>query len=257
MRYMALACDYDGTLAEKGQVDRETLDSLRKLTASGRKLILVTGRELDDLISVFPDVQLFDWVVAENGALLYRPTTREQCLLASSPPRGFVETLRSRGVRPLSVGKVIVASWHPNEAIILDVIREMGLELQVVFNKEAVMVLPTGITKATGLVAALLEMKLSPHNVVGIGDAENDLAFLIECECAVAVANALPEVQQAADFVTRAARSAGVRELIDELLRNDLHDRDGFLRRHHFGAEAFGLRPAPGKTERSVPENRS
>jgi HAD superfamily hydrolase (TIGR01484 family) len=110
--------------------------------------------------------------------------------------------LQQRGVAPLSCGRVIVATWHPHETTVVEVIRELGLELQIIFNKEAVMVLPSGINKATGLRVALDSLGLSPHNVVGVGDAENDHAFLSLCECAVAVANALPMVQERADWTT-------------------------------------------------------
>src|SRR5206468_1017620 len=104
------------------------------------------------------------------------------------------------------------------------VIREMGLELQVIFNKDAVMVLPSGVNKATGLASALAELGLSPHNVVGVGDAENDHAFLAYCEAAVAVDNALPMLKERADLVTRAGHGAGVVELIDRMIADDLGD---------------------------------
>ena len=92
----------------------------------------------------------------------------------------------------------------------LETIRDLGLELQVIFNKGAVMVLPSGINKASALYAALTQLGLSPHNVVGIGDAENDHAFMQLCECVVAVSNALPMVQERADYVTAADHGAGV-----------------------------------------------
>src|SRR5580698_1563861 len=155
MRYHALATDYDGTLAHDGRVDEKTLAALERLLSTGRKLLLVTGRELDDLLSIFPAVHLFEWVVAENGALLYCPATKEERPLAAAPPEKFVRTLRQKGVERVSAGRVIVATWEPYEKIVLDTIREMGLELQVIFNKGAVMVLPGGVTKATGLTAAL------------------------------------------------------------------------------------------------------
>ena len=62
------------------------------------------------------------------------------------------------------------------------------------FNKDAVMVLPAGVNKATGLDYALRKLGLSFHETVGIGDAENDHAFLQRCECAVAVSNAVPSI---------------------------------------------------------------
>jgi HAD superfamily hydrolase (TIGR01484 family) len=189
VRYHALACDYDGTLAEDGTAREETLAALARLRESGRRIVLVTGRELPDLRRVFDKFELFDRVVAENGAVLYRPQKREEKVLAEPPSPEFVKALRAAGVTPLSVGRVIVATTEPHERTVLDVIHRLGLELHVVFNKGAVMILPSGNNKAKGLAAALSELCLSFHEVVGIGDAENDHAFLSECECAVAVAS--------------------------------------------------------------------
>jgi HAD superfamily hydrolase (TIGR01484 family) len=232
MHYFVLASDYDGTLATDGQVHDETIAALERLKDSGRKLILVTGRELEDLLRVFPKVDLFDCIVAENGALLYWPSSREEKLLGERPPEEFVKILRDRNVNPLSVGRVIVATWHPNETIVIQAIRDLGLELQVIFNKGAVMVLPSGINKAAGLKAALDELKISPHNVVGVGDAENDHAFLNLCECSVAVDNALPMVKERADLVTNGSRGAGVVEIIDKLIASDLEELATQIKRH-------------------------
>jgi hydroxymethylpyrimidine pyrophosphatase-like HAD family hydrolase len=233
MRYLAFATDYDGTLAEHGCVDDRTLQALERLAASGRKLVLVTGRELEELLEVFPQVELFDRVVVENGAVLYRPASRKVRCLGDPPPGPFLDALREQGVQPLAVGRVIVGTEEPNEAAVLKAIREQGLELQVIFNKGAVMVLPPGVNKATGLQVALSELELSTHNTVGVGDAENDHAFLALCECSVAVANALPLVKERCDLVTDGAASAGVAELIDRLIDNDLADLNDRLTRHH------------------------
>ena len=232
MRYHALVCDYDGTIAADGRVDAETAAALERVRESGRKLLLVTGRERDDLQRVFDRLDLFDLVVVENGALLYRPDAQEERTLAEPPEERFVEALRERAVSPLSVGRVIVATWEPNETTVLEVIRETGLELQVIFNKGAVMVLPSGVSKASGLSAALRELGLSPHNAVGVGDAENDHAFLALCECAVAVANALPVLKDRCDLVTDGARGAGVAELVELLLADDLASVAPRLERH-------------------------
>lgn len=232
VRYLALATDYDGTLAHDGVVDEPTLAALDRLRASGRKLILVTGRELDDLTATFPHVDKFDRVVAENGALLCNPATGETMCLAEPPPPEFAERIRRSGAANVSAGRVIVATWTPWENAVLEAIRDMGLELQVIFNKGAVMVLPAGVNKATGLRSALDELGLSPRSTVGIGDAENDHAFLDLCEAGVAVANALPALKDRADWVTDSARGAGVQELIAELLDDDLGSRAGILHRH-------------------------
>ncbi len=241
MRYLALATDYDGTLASDGRVATATWDALGRLRASGRKAILVTGRDMEDLKRICPSLDRFDRVVAENGAVLYRPAAAEEAVLAAPPPPAFVRALRDRGVAHLVVSRSIVASVKPYETIILKTIRDMGLEMQVIFNKDAVMVLPSGVNKATGLRAALDELGLSPHNVVGIGDAENDHAFLRECECSAAVADALPMLKEQADLVTAGGAGRGVVELIDELLADDLRRR----RRSAPRQESRAVTPSP------------
>ncbi|PWT81117.1 MAG: phosphoglycolate phosphatase [Acidobacteria bacterium] len=222
VRYHVFACDYDETIASNGKISTKTLQALREVRDSGRKLVLVTGRILDDLLSVFPGLELFDRVVAENGALLYCPATREQRLLADPPPKEFADELVKRGPARVSLGRVIVATRSPHETTAVEVIRELGLELQVIFNKGAVMILPSGVNKATGLNAALQELGLSRHNVVGVGDAENDHAFLSQCECSVAVENALEALKEKTDWVTAGADGEGTVELIRSLVATDL-----------------------------------
>jgi HAD superfamily hydrolase (TIGR01484 family) len=249
MRYLAVACDYDGTLAHHGALSPETIAALERLGASGRRVLMVTGRELEDLQRVCPRLDLFDCVVAENGGVLYWPETRREERLAPAPDPEFARSLRERGVDPLSIGRVIIATWEPHQTTVLETIRECGLELHVVFNKGAVMVLPAGVNKATGLTQALGALGLSRHNTVGVGDAENDHAFLAACECSVAVANALPTLKATADIVTRGDHGSGVVELIEELLADDLESREASLTRHHLpiGTDSAGseVRLAP------------
>ncbi|MBV9121222.1 MAG: HAD family hydrolase [Chloroflexi bacterium] len=232
MRYMALATDFDGTLASDGVVPEETIEALERLRASGRRVVLVTGRELPDLLNVMPRMDLFDHVVAENGAVLYCPASGDERLLAEPPPAEFVARLAGFGAQPLSIGRVVVSTREPYEQAVIETVREMGLELQVTFNKGAVMVLPSGVNKATGLRQALNDLGLSPHNVVAVGDAENDHILLNLAECAVAVDNALPALKERADWVTSARQGAGVRELVERLLEDDLGSLEGRLDRH-------------------------
>jgi hydroxymethylpyrimidine pyrophosphatase-like HAD family hydrolase len=231
MHYLVLATDYDGTLAHHGHVDEPTMEAVRRLRESGRALVLVTGRQLEDLLAIFPEITVFDRIVAENGAVLYNPHSRETRALAAPPSPALLAHLQERGV-PHSVGHVIVATHEPHEVAVLEAIRTLGLELQVIFNKGAVMVLPSGVNKATGLDAALCELGMSRHNCVGVGDAENDHAFLSRCECAVAVANALPMLKKEADWVTQGLAGAGVVELIDGLVAADLAPLRSRLVRH-------------------------
>ena len=237
--YRVLAADYDGTLATDGIVNRETLDALQQWKSAGRQLILITGRRFDDLLKTFAAIELFDLVVPENGAMLYHPQEKWERLLAPPPPSMFVEQLRDRisqsespqsvtgefstlvndkGLEWLGVGRVIVSTWVPHDEIVQELIQNLNLDLQIIMNKSAVMILPTGVSKESGLTAALAELEVSCDAAVGVGDAENDADFLKLCGYSVAVANALPSLKEQVDWVTGGSRGDGVVELINQLL---------------------------------------
>ncbi len=231
MRFRMVAADYDGTLANDGSVSKDTLQALQRVRKSGRKLVLITGRELESLQSMFRELHLFDLIVAENGALLYYPSTGEEKPLAKTPPAKFVEMLRRSGVNPLSVGRCIVATVKPHDAAVKQAIRELGLDWQIILNRESVMVLPAGTDKGAGFRAALAELDVESASVVGIGDAENDFAFLSLCGLSVAVANAIPSLKEQVQLVTSGEDGAGVAEALQRLLTEEdslgvLHPRN-------------------------------
>jgi HAD superfamily hydrolase (TIGR01484 family) len=221
LRWRVIATDYDGTLANGGGVTNDTLQMLQRVRDSGRKIVLITGRELESLQSVFAQLDLFDLIVAENGALLYHPSTGEEKLLGKIPPVAFVERLRQSGANPVSVGRGIVATVRPYEAAVYHAIHELGLDLQVIFNRESVMTLPVGVDKSTGFRAALAELGLASASVVGFGDAENDFAFLSLCGFSVAVANAIPSLKERVHLVTSGEDGAGVAEVLQKLLTTE------------------------------------
>lgn len=218
MAYAALATDYDGTIARDGAVDGPTLAALARLRATGWRLVLATGRELDDVRRLMPGLRLFDRVVAENGAVLHAPATGAVRLLAPPPP-AFAARLAAAGVAPLHAGRVAVATWEAHEARVLAASRDLGLDVRTIRNKGALMILPEGVDKGRGTVEALRELGVAPADCVGVGDAENDLDLLAPCGLPVAVANALPAVKRAAALVTRGECGEGAAELVERLLR--------------------------------------
>ena len=133
----------------------------------------------------------------------------------------FVSALRAKQVKPIAIGDSIVATCEPHERVVLETIREIGLDLAVTRNKGAVMVLPSNVDKATGLEEQANLLGLSLHNIAGIGDAENDIAFLMRCGAAAATANALDSVKAVCDLVTRGDHGQGVAEFAHRILDSD------------------------------------
>lgn len=224
MRYVVLAAGFDGTLARDGRCDERCIDALRELSATGRKLILVTGRELRRLLEIFPEARLFDYIVAENGAVLHRTATRHSDILGQAPPEILLQELRRRRVEPLYVGSSIITTLAVHLEQALEALRKLKLHLdyELVTNDEMLLILPPGIDKASGMNEAIRELGVSRHNLVAIGNAENDLPLFASAEHAVAVANAAATVKQAADRVTEGAYCEGFLELARDLIASDL-----------------------------------
>jgi hydroxymethylpyrimidine pyrophosphatase-like HAD family hydrolase len=218
MLFVALAVDYDGTIAQHGRVDGRTVEALERARASGKRLFLVTGRQMSEIEDLFEPISLFDAIVAENGAVLHLPARREMRALCGAPPPELVDRLHAEGVNPMWVGSCIVATWEPNEEKVLKVVHELGLEWYIVFNKGAVMCVPAGISKASGLRAALSEFELSPFNVIGVGDGENDHAFLSICGYSVAVANAIDALKAKVDVIMQGDHGRAVIDLVQDWL---------------------------------------
>jgi hydroxymethylpyrimidine pyrophosphatase-like HAD family hydrolase len=216
-RCRALLSDYDDTLANDGTIDDRTMAALRRFVDGGRKLVLVTGRELPDLRRICPDLSPFARVVAENGAVLHEPSSGNTLSLGSRPAASFIHELRARDVTPLHVGEVIVATRTPHAETVRQVIAAQSSALHVVLNKDSLMVLPAGIDKGTGALAALRELDVDSRDAIAVGDAENDLVLLRACGFGVAVANAVPALRACADAIMQASKGLGVTELIDAI----------------------------------------
>ena len=199
MRFSALALDYDGTIATDGRLDLDTKAAIREARAAGIVVVLVTGRILSDLQRVAGDLDFVDAVVGENGAVLRFPNGNTR--LIGHPPQGaFLQELRQRGI-PFTAGQCVVEAEASAGPDILSIVRNLELPLVLIFNRGRVMVLPQAISKGIGLREALTSLRLSSHNAIAIGDAENDHDLLAACEFGVAVAWGSKALQAAADEV--------------------------------------------------------
>lgn len=200
MKFLVLALDFDGTIAQNDVLDPGVRQAIADLRSRGIIVILVTGRIIEDLRRVAGDLHFVDTVVGENGSVVEFPASGHRTVLAPAPPAAFVQGLRDLGI-PHSVGQSVVEADSGQAAAILSVVQRLELPLVLAFNRGRVMVLPQAVSKATGLRRALAILRLSPHNAMAIGDAENDHELLGACEVGVAVAWGSDALKAVADYV--------------------------------------------------------
>jgi hydroxymethylpyrimidine pyrophosphatase-like HAD family hydrolase len=213
----ALATDGDGTLLRDGRMGRQVVAALRRWRQAGKKVLLITGETPEQLCD-FPHLELYDRVVAENGALLLHCGNHRERKLAKPPPQRLINALKKAGLERLHRGRLIFQAELKDARKIKRVLRETGTTWQLIHNKNELMIVPPGVSKATGLSAILKELKIRRQQVIAIGDAENDLAMFENCGLAVAVHNAQPRLKKESDVVTAGNFGKGIAELIDWLL---------------------------------------
>ncbi|HWX42639.1 MAG TPA: HAD family hydrolase [Blastocatellia bacterium] len=215
--FRMIACDYDGTIAVDGAMSPIVERALADAQRSGFLIALVTGREFNDLKTVCKRLDMFDLVVAENGAVTYLPGTGIVTDLATPPSSNFVAELTREKIS-FSVGRVVVGIDSAEADRLRTIIRDLGLQLEITLNRDSAMILPAGINKATGLEEGVRKLGIRLSHVIAVGDAENDIPFMGACGYAVAVANAIESVKAVADTVTDEPNGEGVAKFINNRL---------------------------------------
>lgn len=212
--FRAVAVDYDGTLTRRPVPDPRVLAALAAARRGGLAALLVTGRRMDHLRADFPGVEEhFDAIVGENGAVIWRPDVGSRGV--AQPVAAELDPALVALDVPFVRGEVLVATRARFDQAVLRTTAELGLELQLIYNREELMILPPGISKGTGLLEVLRELGLSPHATIAVGDAENDHSLLEACELGAAVANAVPSLQAHADVVLAEPAGDGVISLLE------------------------------------------
>jgi hydroxymethylpyrimidine pyrophosphatase-like HAD family hydrolase len=216
MKLNVVALDYDGTMAHHDVLDPAVRNAIAELRTSGVITLLVTGRILTELQQVAGSLRFVDGVVAENGAVIHFADRGHTETLAPTLPDALLRELIHSGV-PHRAGQCLVDASADDAERLLAIVRKLELPFVLAFNKARVMLLPQGISKATGLHAALDTLRLSSRNALAIGDAENDHELLRLAEVGVAVDWGSPVLKRAADIVVRGSGSSAVADYLREL----------------------------------------
>lgn len=228
MKLAAIALDYDGTIAVNGIMDPSVRSVIGEARGAGIAVILATGRRLGDLARAAGDLTCFDAIVAENGSVIHFPSRGRHVLLGYPPNLAFVEELRRRGV-VFELGECLIEADASASGIIIDAIHALEQPLVLTFNRGRVMVLPQAIGKSTGVRHALATLRISIHNTLAIGDAENDHDLLDACEVGVAVEWGSKGLLAVADEIVRGPGPPAVSDYVRQL------SRGGELTADHMG----------------------
>jgi hydroxymethylpyrimidine pyrophosphatase-like HAD family hydrolase len=249
-----VALDIDGTLLSwvEGQgttyesVTPAVYDAVQRVLAAGAHVVLASGRSphgmtrIADLLDLHPEDGERLWVVASNGAVVFRyppmEVVLEETFDAGPAVRAVLEhhptalvAVEERGVgyrvskefppgelsgemiltdvEDLVAGPVSRVIIRDPQATAEDFVRlasELGLHgTDYVVGWTAWLDLaPVGVTKASGLQYVVEQLGLTAADTLAIGDGRNDIEMLQWAGRGVAMGQAVQLVQDAADDVT-------------------------------------------------------
>lgn len=215
--YSLLACDYDGTLTDNDRLSPSIEDTLRRVRTYGIKVALITGRRFDELLDICPQVDLFDLVVAENGALMYQPSNGELLFYGDPPPDSLAEALTAAGIT-FFAGRVMYAIHRIDSQAVQAQLSRLNLNFRVLPNRDSAMILPEGVDKGAAIIHVTQKLNLDPAQAIAIGDGENDLEMFKVAGFSVAPANAIDKIKSRADIVYERTAGEAVEEFVKEFL---------------------------------------
>lgn len=220
MHHALIAVDVDGTLYDGVEVASEAVDALRMAHDDGHTLVIVTGRRWEELGHVIPGVLGFVVrAVCEEGGVLVSVQSGELTLLAEEVEADLVAGLRAADVPNIDVGRVVVGAPTTSLALVTEVRDAVGSTRRIVTNKGSIAIVPLGCDKASGLRAAIADLRLQHLPILAIGDAANDLPMFAMATIPVGVANADDAVRASGVRLTKASFGSGVAEALRELLQ--------------------------------------
>lgn len=266
-RPQVVALDIDGTLltwvpgagTTYEQIPQAVYDAVRRARAAGAHIVLASGRSphgmtrIADLLDLPPDGDDPLWIVASNGAVVFRyppvDVVHEVTFDAAPAVAAVLEehpealvAVEERGVgyrvtRPFPdgelsgemiltdvadliaepVSRVIIRDPNASADDFVRLAARLGLHgTDYVVGWTAWLDLsPVGVSKASGLEHVTDALGLSAGDVLAIGDGRNDLEMLRWAGRGVAMGQAVDEVRAAADHVTASVQDDGAAVELD------------------------------------------
>jgi len=227
MKYDLLAIDIDGTLTnEHHLLDLDGVKAVRKAENAGIRVVLASGRTVQDMRALSQFIGTTGFVVAENGAVIYDRLTDTLEVEGSieNAHRAFKAIKRRFPQVELYTtlpGRLteVVIKENIDPELLRPIVKPFGIK--AVATGFAIHLMQDGVNKAKGLHRGCDKFGFELKKVVAIGDGANDVEMLAECGLGIAVANAVPELKAVADYVTSKPYGEGVVEVVEKLLNGE------------------------------------
>jgi hydroxymethylpyrimidine pyrophosphatase-like HAD family hydrolase len=207
--------DFDRTFTDETlDVDTGLANAIRIIKGRGIAFSIVSGRNYDFLLEFCERLDgVVDSFVAENGCI--GDFNGKKYFIGRSAYREALLERLDRLRVPYGHGEVIIAVDAPHEKELMEALSGLDDAFDVIKNVDSLMILPHGVSKASGAAWLARMHGVSAGETAAIGDAENDIHLRNACGLLGAVSNAIPELKNTADYVCKHGYGKGLQEFLE------------------------------------------
>ena len=220
------AIDIDGTITINGDgaVNLESLSKLRYLVKLGYKIVYVTGRSSLEafVLSIFGGTTKIS--IGENGGVITKSPTehillanKEKCMQGYYLLKEKFDDIENKQVFPRMTEVVLSRTFDISKGN--KILRENNLDLILVDSNYAFHINEKKINKAYGLQYLLNILKISPSEVVAIGDSETDIPMFNLCKNSITFESSKKTVKETAKFIVKGDDGEGLINALDIILK--------------------------------------
>lgn len=220
--------DIDGCVTEgkNKPISPTSLERLSQLIKDSQlKTSFCTGRSAVYVEALSQAIGINDWCICENGAYIYHPITddiiyhpdiTERILLKLSKLKHIITTnTEFKNLVKIELGKEICISLNPIQNSIEETYNILKSklpldELYITHSTTAIDITPWGINKRSAIDFLALIEKRKLEEYIGIGDSWGDVSFLNACRLIACPNNAIKEIKEISNFISKYDYTEGV-----------------------------------------------
>ena len=217
----SIVSDIDGTLTdEKRRINIDAIKALREAEEAGFKVSLCTGNILGFALGASKLIGTSGGVIAEDGGIVFYNSKIEVFGSLEEPLRCYDFIKEKAVLLPTFLRRTGIVVYNISVNEILNIARKHELNIEISDSGFGIHIKNEGINKGTALKNLAELMKIDLKETVYIGDNYNDIPAFEVAGYRMAVKNAVKELKEKADYITKKSYGNGGAEAVRKIVRN-------------------------------------
>lgn len=225
MDIKCIIIDYDGTLSfENSSLNLDAAHAIQKAQKLKLEIVFASGRSSIEMFSLATFLGTKRVSIGENGGVIQNGPNNfrllgdiKDPLIAYDKLSKKIKNVTLMNTIPRFTEIVLERTFEINEGI--EYIKQDKIPVELIDSQFSYHLQNNYVNKGKALEKVQKILGINKENCVGIGDSITDIPLFEQCEYSISVNNALDEVKNKTDRVTKSERGYGAKEAIEYILK--------------------------------------